>query len=91
MADSNSAQHQSNDRIINFAAPTPFYLLHNEVEKLDIRDQLGARIAQLHAMLVMVTGEGIENFSLSSTEVQGDYLWNCSMLAAECKELIEHV
>ncbi|HBU30325.1 MAG: hypothetical protein A2X71_11000 [Thiobacillus sp. GWE1_62_9] len=92
MAESNSTQHQSNDRTINFAAPAgPFYRLHDDVTIADIHDQLGARIAQLHAMLCMVTGEGIESFSSWSTEVQGDYLWTCSMMAAECKELMNHV
>lgn len=94
MADSNSTQHQSqsNDRVIGFAAPaSPFYLLHGDVTAMDAQDQLNARLLQLSAMLTMTCGAGFETFSNWSNEVQQNYLWACSMMADECKELSNHV
>jgi hypothetical protein len=92
MANSNSTQPQSNDRTIGFAAPaSPFYRLHEDVTPGDIHDQLEARLSQLDAMLTMTTGAGFESFSNWSNEIKENYLWACSMLAAECKELITQV
>lgn len=94
MADSNSTQHQHklNDRVIDFAAPaSPFYLLHDGVTAMDAQDQLSARLLQLSAMLTMTCGAGFETFSNWSNEIQQNYLWACSMLADECKELSNHV
>lgn len=90
--DSTQHQPQSSDRVICFAAPaSPFYLLHGDVTALDAQDQLGARLSQLSAMLTMTCGGGFDSFCQWSEEIQQNYLWACSMLADECKELMPHV
>lgn len=90
MANSNSTQSPSNNpRTIDFAAPaSPFYRLHEDVTTGDIHDQLEARLSQLDAMLTMTRGSGFETFNNWSDPIKENYLWACSMLAAECKELI---
>jgi hypothetical protein len=89
MADSNSTQHQSNDRTINFAAAGPFYTLHADATQGDIQDQLSARLSQLSAMLIMIHGGGFDSFCQWSDEIKQNYLWACSMLAEECKDLCD--
>lgn len=91
MADSNSTQSQSNDRTITFAASNPLYTLHAGATSLDVQDQLSARLSQLQAMLTMTCGTGFETFNNWSDPIKDNYLWACSMLADECKELITHV
>ena len=90
MADSNSTQSQSNDRTIAFASSGPFYTLHADATALDVQDQLNARLSQLQAMLTMTCGGGFETFNNWSDEIKQNYLWGCSMLADECKELMAH-
>lgn len=90
--DSTQHQPQSSDRVIHFAAARgQFYLLHGEASTMDVKDHLGARLSQLSAMLIMIHGGGFDSFCQWSEEIQQNYLWACSMLADECKELVEHV
>lgn len=91
MADSNSTQSQLNDRAINFATVGPFYTLHADVTPLDVRDQLAVRLSQLQSMLTMTYGNGFETFDNWSDTIKENYLWACSMLAAECKDLAKHI
>lgn len=76
-------------RTINFAASGPFYILHADVTSGDVQDQLSARLGQLAAMLQMTHGGGFETFNIWSDDVRANYLWACSMLAEECKELCD--
>lgn len=91
MADSNSTQSQSNDRAIDFAALGPFYTLHADVTPFDVRNQLDVRLSQLQSMLTMTYGAGFETFDNWSDTIKENYLWACSMLADECKELTRHI
>lgn len=91
MADGNSTQPQPNDRTINFAASVRLYQLHADATPMDVQDQLNARLSQLSAMLMMTVGAGFETFNDWSDKIKEDYLWACSMLADECKDLMDHI
>jgi len=91
MANSNSTQHQQNDRTIHFACSAEMYQLHADATQADVRDQVEARLSQLCAMLTMTCGGGFETFDNWSDPIKHNYLWACSMLADECKELMIHV
>ncbi len=52
-----------------------------------LHGHLGARLAQLAAMLTVINGEGQQTFASWSDEVQGNYIWACGSLASECEEL----
>ena len=56
---------------------------------MDAFDSLSAKLKILDANLALVIGEGFENFSRYSDEIQGAYLWGCQQLASECNELAE--
>lgn len=78
-------------RNVDFAFKSPLYQLHPDADPGDVRDQLSARLAQLSAMLMMIHGNGFDNFESWSDHVKQNYLWGCSMLAEECKELEIHL
>jgi hypothetical protein len=67
------------------------YSLAQTAKAIDCFDQLTARLAQLRAMLHMVTGVGSDTFEQYSESIRESYLWACSMLADECVALSEHV
>ena len=46
-------------------------------DRLNIEDQLSARILQLEAMLNVTTGEQGETFRMLSDEIQDNYMWAC--------------
>lgn len=91
MAETNSTQPNTNDRLIGFAAvASPFYQLHANATTADVQDQLSARLSQLCAMLIMTRGSGFETFNNWSDKIKENYLWACSMLAEECHGLAEN-
>ena len=55
----------------------------------DIQAHLGARLGQLSALLTAIVGEGFEAFDMLNDAHKCNYLWACSMLADECKELAD--
>lgn len=67
------------------------YQLQDTASVLDIKNQLSARLHQLTAMLSMVTGEDFETFNNNSDANKENFLWGCSMLAEECRELARYV
>lgn len=89
--DNSPTPNTAGERNIDFAAAGALYQLHPEAGTLAVRDQLGARLAQLSSMLVMIHGGGFKNFDSWSDEIKDNYLWGCSMLAAECLELERHL
>ena len=92
MARSNSTQQQAEARkVIDSVCGTPFYQLHESATSQVILDHLQARLAQLEAMLTTTCGAGHESFDGWSDEIKNNYLWACSMLADECKELSYHI
>jgi hypothetical protein len=82
---------QPTERSINFASSGKLYQLRPDATPIDVQDQLHARLSQLHAMLTITCGNGFETFENWSDEIKDNYLWSCSMLAKECKELVSHV
>jgi len=78
---------QAEARTFNFPSGGALYQLHDDATALNIHDQLTARLTQLDAMFGLITGESFESFANHSDQTQADYLWSCSMLAKECREL----
>lgn len=89
MLNAESSQ-QPKVRLANFAACGQLYELSDSAERLDILDQLQARLSQLEAMLTMTFGNSYDSFHNHSVENKDNYLWCCKMLASECKELSLH-
>lgn len=88
---STPAQEAANERKIDFATRGHLYQLHPDAQPNDVREQLSARLSQLSSMLVMIHGGGFDNFESWSDEIKQNYLWGCSMLADECRELERHL
>lgn len=59
--------------------------------KMDIIDQLQARLAHLSAMLCTTYGAGFQTFDNWSETIKEDYLWSCAMLVNECRDLSKHI
>lgn len=59
-------------------------VIHNNAPyHADSIDTIGARAAQLNAILIMITGEGFNNFQSYNSEIQENVLWACSDLASD--------
>jgi hypothetical protein len=52
-------------------------------------ERLSSKLAQLEAMLTMISGEGMSHFHQQQAELQGYFLGMCSRLAGECRDLCE--
>lgn len=74
-------------RDLSFTASLGLYAVSERANALDVRNQLDARLAQLDAMLTMIHGNGIDTFDDWSAPVKDHYLWACSMMVKECKDL----
>ena len=90
MSTENNTQENASARTVNFAGKG-FYQLQESASKMDIHDQLSARLGQLSAMLHMTYGAGRESFTNWSDEIQENHLWATSMIADECKDLAKHL
>lgn len=90
MAVCNSTQHQSDVRSINSTFAPGLYQLQSGVTSGEVLDQLETRIYQLSAMLTMICGGGFDTFNNWNDQIRGDYLWACSMMADECRELVKY-
>lgn len=53
-------------------------------DRIDIFDQMSAKILQLRSMLVLISGDGLDSFDSMSKELRENYLWACETLAGEC-------
>ena len=73
MANANSTAEQEEE--IKFA------------RKGDLIDALDAKLSQLSSMLVFTYGCGGSAFRSYTDEIQDNYMWACSNLADECREL----
>jgi hypothetical protein len=73
--------------VLNFTAGKPIYALTNNADPMQIKNQLDARLAQLSAMLVIAQDCLDEGSDRWSDSVLTNYIWGCSMVADECKEL----
>jgi hypothetical protein len=74
---------------LTFTAAGPVYGFAPGVKAGDIVDQLNARQIQLEAMLAMTFGDTGEALRRLSDGVQDNYMWACSMIAHEIRELTE--
>ncbi len=68
-----------------------FYRLGQETSPGATIDRLADVLAHLHAQLVMITGNGHENFAEYSDEIQASYLYGCSKQAQEAVDLLRAV
>ena len=69
------------------ATSAPLYRLDRDAPPLAITDQLLARQFQLQALLAMTYGEQGDAFRTLSDELQDGFMWSCSMLACEIRDL----
>lgn len=66
------------------AAPDTYAIVG---DRLDLEDQLNARVRQLGAMLTMTTGEQGEAFRLLNDELQDSYMGACDSFIREIRQL----
>jgi len=52
-------------------------------------ERLSSKLAQLEALLTVVSGCGVGNFRNQEHELQADYLGLCANMAGECRNLCE--
>lgn len=73
---------------LTFTAAPHLYQITPSATKIDARDQLDARVAQVSAMLLTITGEGFNHFKNMDDTAQQNCLWACAMAVDECQELL---
>ena len=54
-------------------------------------EELRKLLSQLHAMTMVVSGEGTENFCLHNEEIKSAYIWAMSDVAARALQLTDRV
>jgi hypothetical protein len=69
------------------AAAGALYLLAPRAKQGDVVDQLAARLAQLEALLSVTYGGEGAAFRGMSAELQDGFMWACSSLASEARQL----
>lgn len=69
----------------------PVYSIAPGASDGDLSDLLFIRLAHLDSMLRTVHGDGGECFRGYNDQIQDEYLGACSMLATECRELLEQL
>lgn len=57
-------------------------------ELIEMQDRATTLATKLNALLAMTYGEGGENFRSMPDEMQDEYMWACSDMARELKDLI---
>lgn len=67
------------------------YQIVDGAKAFDIEFMLETRLSQLDAMLSVIYGAGGEAFRENNDTIQDNYLWACSVMATECKELFKQV
>lgn len=55
----------------------------------DHADELENKLIQLSSMLTIIHGGGYESFSSWNDRIKDDYLWACSTVAGEAKQLFQ--
>jgi len=76
---------------LTFTAASAIYQAKPDAAPGDVADHLSAKLGQLSAMLHLIHSDGLENFNNMNATNQDNYLWSCSMIADECKELAERL
>lgn len=73
----------------NIVLKTPHGELH--VAHDDAHDHAHMKAQQLQAMLVLISGEGLENFSFLNPDLRNSLLWMLSQAAGELDQLLAQV
>jgi len=69
----------------NFTAAPGTYAIVGD--RMEVTDQLNARIGQLNAMLSLTYGEQGRTFRNTNDTLQDDFMWSCSMAIQEIQQL----
>lgn len=66
-------------------------LVHSQTPagNLDVIDQLSMKLAQLEAMLCLTYGASREGFESMAENHRDNFMWACSTMVDECKDLCE--
>lgn len=56
-------------------------------KRMDIRDQINCRMAQLEAKIAMTYGESGEAFRNLNDDLQDNFMWSCGMAIREIRQL----
>ncbi|MFJ1253356.1 hypothetical protein [Cupriavidus sp. CuC1] len=56
-------------------------------ESLPLSNFIGKKAAQLHALLFLISGEGHDQFTRYSAEIQNNVLWLATDLASDLRQL----
>ena len=79
-------ENTSTDQITsNFTASNGIYAIVGD--RMEVTNQLNARIGQLDAMLSLTYGEQGETFRNTNDTLQDDFMWSCSMAIQEIQQL----
>lgn len=54
---------------------------------VEVINQLHAKLEHLRSMTIMLCGEGYQNFEQYNDEIKENYLWACSNMAKEARDL----
>ena len=66
-------------------------MLSNTSAKNDTTNTLERSLAALEAQLIHITGESAKPFSMLIDDIRDNYLLGCSILAGNCRELVERL
>jgi len=73
------------------SAVTPLYALRDETKQSELIDRLRNRLAHLSSLLIATYGASGDSFRDLGDTNQDNYLWACSDMADECRELAEQI
>ena len=58
-------------------------------EAVDAHEELRMLISQVHAQIILISGEGLENFCSHNEQIKSDYLWSITDAAERALQLID--
>jgi hypothetical protein len=57
----------------------------------EVRDEVFKLISHLHAQVLLISGEGLENFTNHNEEIKSNYLWSICDLAERSLVLLSRL
>lgn len=69
----------------------PVYAIAESTTRADLENLLTIRLAHLDALMVMTYGTEEGGFNSYGDKIKDDYLWACSNMARECRELFRQI
>jgi hypothetical protein len=57
----------------------------------EVRDEVFKLISHLHAQVLLISGEGLENFTNHNEEIKSNYLWSICDLAERSLALLSRL